>query len=103
MHGIKTYIMKELKEHEASIDSRGGMSSAALDRIHTLTDTYKNICKIEKLDGCMPVHHDHEEKEYIHEEKDYSDGKVRKMLEKLYREADHESTKSLLKRYMDEF
>ena len=100
MHGIKNYIMKELKEHEANIKSKGVISSAALDRIHILTDTYKNICKIEKLDGCMPTHH--EEKEYIHEEKDYSDGKVRKMLEKLYREADHESTKTLLKRYMDE-
>ena len=95
MHGIKNYIMKELKEHEANIKSKGVISSAALDRIHILTDTYKNICKIEKLDGCMPEHYDHEEK-------DYSDGKVRKMLEKLYREADHESTKTLLKRYMDE-
>ena len=103
MHGIKNYIMKELKEHEANIKSKGVISSAALDRIHILTDTYKNICKIEKLDGCMPEHYDHEETKIFHEEIEHSDGKVRNMLEKLYREADHESTKTLLKRYMDEF
>ena len=99
MHGIKNYILKELKDHEANIDTRSMMSAGMLDRIHILTDTYKNICKIEKLEGCIPAYH--EEHKTIHED-EYSEDKVRKMLEKLYREADHESTRATIRRYLDE-
>ena len=99
MHGIKNYILKELKDHEANIDTRSMMSAGMLDRIHILTDTYKNICKIEKLEGCIPAYH--EEHKTVHED-EYSEEKVRKMLEKLYRDADHESTRATIRRYLDE-
>ena len=52
MHKIKEVLMNELYEYEAKAKkmSGGKVSQTELDRIHKLTDTVKNICKIDMLD-----------------------------------------------------
>ncbi len=52
MHKIKEMLMNELYEYEekAKKMSGGKVSQTELDRIHKLTDTVKNICKIDALD-----------------------------------------------------
>ena len=47
MHRIKEMLMKELKEYE----SKGKLSAGDLETIHKLTDTVKNIDKIEMLES----------------------------------------------------
>ena len=46
MHKIKEMLMKELKEYE----KKGNISMNSLDIIHKMTDTIKNIDKIEMLE-----------------------------------------------------
>ena len=52
MHEIKKMLMKELYEYEdkAKRMNGGKISTSELDKIHKLTDTVKNICKIDMLD-----------------------------------------------------
>lgn len=52
MHKLKEMLMKELHEYEdkAKRMNGGKLSTSELDKIHTLTDTVKNICKIDMLD-----------------------------------------------------
>lgn len=57
MHKIKEMLMKELHEYEekAKKMSGGKLSAGDLETIHKLTDTVKNIDKIEMLeDGGYP-------------------------------------------------
>lgn len=53
MHKIKEMLMNELYEYEekAKKMSGGKLSQSELDRIHKLTDTVKNIDKIEVLES----------------------------------------------------
>ena len=53
MHKIKEMLMNELYEYEekAKKMSGGKLSQNEMDRIHKLTDTVKNIDKIEMLEG----------------------------------------------------
>lgn len=46
MHKIKEKLMKELEEYE----KKGDISMSSLDVIHKITDTIKNIDKIEMLE-----------------------------------------------------
>lgn len=46
MHRIKEFLMKELE----SIDKKGQLSMSDLDKVHKMTDTIKNIDKIEMLE-----------------------------------------------------
>lgn len=51
MHKIKEMLMNELYEYEEKAKKAGGsVSTQELDRIHKLTDTIKNIDKIEMLE-----------------------------------------------------
>ena len=52
MHKIKEALMNELYEYEDKMKKMNGgkMSVQDLDKIHKLTDTVKNICKIDMLD-----------------------------------------------------
>ena len=52
MHKIKEMLMKELREYEekAKKMSGGKLSAGDLETIHKLTDTVKNIDKIEMLE-----------------------------------------------------
>jgi hypothetical protein len=52
MHKLKEMLMNELKEYEdkAKRMNGGKISTSELDKIHKLTDTVKNICKIDMLD-----------------------------------------------------
>lgn len=51
MHKIKEMLMNELYEYEEKAKKAGGsVSPQELDRIHKLTDTIKNIDKIEMLE-----------------------------------------------------
>ena len=52
MHKIKEMLMNELYEYEekAKRMTGGKISASELDKIHKLTDTVKNICKIDALD-----------------------------------------------------
>ena len=52
MHKLKEMFMKELHEYEdkAKRMSGGRLSQADIDKIHKLTDTVKNIDKIEMLE-----------------------------------------------------
>ena len=51
MHKIKEMLMNELYEYEEKAKkSSGSVSTQELDRIHKLTDTIKNIDKIEMLE-----------------------------------------------------
>jgi hypothetical protein len=54
MHKIKEMLMAELYEYEekAKRMSGGKISQSELDKIHKLTDTIKNIDKIEVLEQC---------------------------------------------------
>lgn len=53
MHKLKEVLMNELYEYEekAKKMSGGKLSQSELERIHNLTDTVKNIDKIEILEG----------------------------------------------------
>ena len=53
MHKIKEKLMDILDEYEerARKNPEGSMSEAEIQKIHMLTDTIKNICKIEMLEG----------------------------------------------------
>lgn len=53
MHKIKEMLMKELYEYEekAKKMSGGNLSAGDLETLHKLTDTVKNIDKIEVLEG----------------------------------------------------
>ena len=53
MHKIKEKLMDILDEHEerARKNPEGSMSEAEIQKIHMVTDTVKNICKIEMLEG----------------------------------------------------
>lgn len=46
MHRIKEFLMKELE----TIDKKGQLSMSDLDKVHKMTDTIKNIDKIEMLE-----------------------------------------------------
>ena len=46
MHALKSMLEKELKVYEG----RTKLNLADLDAVHKLTDTVKNICKIEMLE-----------------------------------------------------
>lgn len=52
MHKIKEMLMNELYEYEEKAKKmpNGKISQSEIDRIHKLTDTVKNICKIDMLD-----------------------------------------------------
>ena len=52
MHKIKEALMNELYEYEEKMKKMNGgkLSVQDLDKIHKLTDTVKNICKIDMLD-----------------------------------------------------
>ena len=52
MHKIKEALMNELYEYEDKMKKMNGgkLSVQDLDKIHKLTDTVKNICKIDALD-----------------------------------------------------
>lgn len=51
MHKIKEMLINELYEYEEKAKKAGGnVSTQELDRIHKLTDTIKNIDKIEMLE-----------------------------------------------------
>lgn len=54
---IKEMLESELKDYSA----RGNLSFEALDHIHTITDTIKNIDKIELLEEKNGVSHNKEE------------------------------------------
>jgi hypothetical protein len=97
MHEIKTHIKRELKHHEASIEAKGCISSMVLERIHLLTDTYKNICKIE--------HYDPEFYEEIEDYKgrSYSSEEVKEMMEKLYAETEHTGDKAIILKMIKSF
>ena len=51
MHKIKEMFMNELYEYEDKAKKMNGgkLSQSDIDRIHKLTDTVKNICKIDAL------------------------------------------------------
>ncbi len=53
MHKIKEMLMKELYEYEEKAKREGGgkISAGDLETLHKLTDTVKNIDKIEMLEG----------------------------------------------------
>jgi hypothetical protein len=46
MHRIKEFLMKELE----NIEKKGQVSMSDLDKVHKMTDTIKNIDKIEMLE-----------------------------------------------------
>lgn len=48
MHEIKKQLKREIKEFE---EGKKPITVATLDVLHKLTDTYKNICKIEMLES----------------------------------------------------
>lgn len=52
MHKLKEMLMNELHEYEEKAKRMNGgkLSISELDKIHKLTDTVKNICKIDMLD-----------------------------------------------------
>ena len=53
MHKLKEMLMNELYEYEEKAKKMGGgkVSQSELDKIHKLTDTVKNIDKIEMLES----------------------------------------------------
>lgn len=127
MHKIKEKLMKELKTYES-----GEINGTSLKEIHLLTDTIKNIDKIEMaqryshgdsygdsyrddsyFDGesyrrGMRYSRDsyaddgYSERRYSRAEKEDSTERVRKSLEKLYKEADHEPMRNAIRRCMEE-
>jgi hypothetical protein len=48
MHEIKKQLKKDIKEFE---EGKRPLNGSTLDTLHKLTDTYKNICKIELLES----------------------------------------------------
>ena len=52
MHSLKEMLMNELYEYEdrAAKSPNGKVSPQELEKIHKLTDTVKNICKIDALE-----------------------------------------------------
>lgn len=48
MHEIKKQLKRDIKEFE---EGKKPLTGATLDVLHKLTDTYKNICKIEMLEA----------------------------------------------------
>lgn len=52
MHKLKEMLMNELYEYENKAKNmpNGKVSTQELEKIHKLTDTVKNICKIDALD-----------------------------------------------------
>ena len=131
MHKIREKLMKELKTYES-----GEINSTSLKEIHLLTDTIKNIDKIEMAERYNHgysyddsyrgdsyadgesyrrgrrysrdsyAEDDAMRHEGFSERRGYSRAEssehVRKELEKLYREADHESTRQAIQRCMNE-
>ena len=51
MHDLKDLLCAELEDYAERGKKAGKMSTADLDSIHKLTDTVKNILKIDMLDG----------------------------------------------------
>ena len=53
MHKIKEMLMNELYEYEEKAKKmpNGKISTQELEKIHKLTDTVKNICKIDALES----------------------------------------------------
>ena len=52
MHKLKEMLMDQLRDHEEELTKMGGkVTTAELDKIHKLTDTIKNIDKIEMLES----------------------------------------------------
>lgn len=47
MHELKKILKKDIKEFE---DGKKSLNGATLQTLHLLTDTYKNLCKIEALE-----------------------------------------------------
>lgn len=99
MHTIKCYIKDELKEHENNIKERGGIASSVLERVHLLTDTYKNILKIEKYD---PEFYDDYQPKHQPKHHSYSPDEVKSLMEKLYKEVDHAEDKAAILKAMRE-
>lgn len=54
MHTLKEKMLDELCDYEerAKKNPSSRMSESELEKIHKLTDTVKNICKIEALEDC---------------------------------------------------
>lgn len=46
MHKLKKYLKEELRQYE----EKGNLSSSDLQAVHTITDTIKNLCKIDILE-----------------------------------------------------
>ena len=51
MHDLKDLLCAELEDYAENGKKSGKMSTADLDSIHKLTDTVKNILKIDMLEG----------------------------------------------------
>ncbi len=52
MHKLKKMLMDQLIDHEEELTKMGGkVTTAELDKIHKLTDTIKNLDKIEMLES----------------------------------------------------
>lgn len=51
MHDLKDLLCAELEDYAEKGKQAGKMSTADLDSIHKLTDTVKNILKIDMLEG----------------------------------------------------
>ena len=51
MHDLKDLLCAELEDYAEKGKTAGKMSTADLDSIHKLTDTIKNILKIDMLEG----------------------------------------------------
>lgn len=47
MHELKKILKKDIKEFE---DGKKSLNGSTLQTLHLLTDTYKNLCKIEMLE-----------------------------------------------------
>lgn len=126
MHKIKEKLMKELKTYES-----GEINGTSLKEIHLLTDTIKNIDKIEMAqryshgysyddsyrndsyaDGesyrrGMRYSRDsygdeYSDRGYSRADKEDSTERVRRSLEKLYKEADHEPMRNAIRRCIEE-
>lgn len=134
MHKIREKLMKELKTYE-----QGNVDMSTLKEIHLLTDTIKNIDKIEMIEEAESYSYgDRSSRDSSYDggesyrrgrrysRDSYADGesmrrgsydgyserrgqsydestdRVRKSLEKLYKEADHETMRNAIRRCMDE-
>ena len=133
MHKIIEALEKEIKPYE-----KGEINMTSLKELNLLTDTLKNIYKIEmykKADAYSYGDHSYRGESYddgesyrrgrMYSRDSYADGesmrrgsydsekrgysnaddsteRVRKSLEKLYREADHETMRNAIRRCIDE-